>query len=119
MDLKSVIKKPIITEKSLQLASQRNAYTLEVDLQATKQQVKIAAEKYFKVKPTKITTIKQKGELKRSLRSRHTYRTPDRKKAILFLPEGQKLSLFEQFLGTGGAAKENKSKSEKPKKSTE
>ena len=45
-----VLKKPVLTEKSLALQTEENKYTFDVDLNANKTEVKIAVEKLFNVK---------------------------------------------------------------------
>mgnify|MGYP003238661185 CR=1 FL=1 len=45
-----VLKKPVLTEKSLALQTEENKYTFDVDLDANKTEVKIAVEKLFNVK---------------------------------------------------------------------
>ena len=52
-----VLKKPVLTEKSLALQTEENKYTFDVDLDANKTEVKIAVEKLFNVKVEKVTKM--------------------------------------------------------------
>ena len=52
-----VLKKPVLTEKSLALQTEENKYTFDVDLDANKTEVKIAVEKLFNVKVEKVNIM--------------------------------------------------------------
>ena len=92
MDPRDVIKRPIVTEKSTDLM-QQGKYVFEVDRSANKTQIKRAVESIFNVKVVKVNTIRQRGKLRRQ--GRFIGRTPDRKKAIVTLQEGQQIPIFE------------------------
>ena len=72
-----VLKKPVLTEKSLALQTEENKYTFDVDLDANKTEVKIAVEKLFNVKVEKVKTNK-------------------RRKAIVKLAEGNSINYFDE-----------------------
>ena len=55
-----VLKKPVLTEKSLALQTEENKYTFDVDLDANKTEVKIAVEKLFNVKVEKVNIMNVK-----------------------------------------------------------
>ena len=94
MDLAQIIKKPVITEKSLdQVTGHR--YTFLVDQKANKNQVKKAIEKYFNVDVLKVWTIKKKGKRKRTGRKRLFKKLPNYKKAIVQIKSDQKIDIFE------------------------
>lgn len=80
-----VIIQPLITEKGTHLSEHRNAYTFEVNLWATKSQVKAACEELFGVRVKKVRTQTRKGK-KRRYRFKQG-RLPDWKKAIVILHE--------------------------------
>ncbi|WP_347489932.1 50S ribosomal protein L23 [Desulfoscipio sp. XC116] len=89
---RDIIKKPVVTEKSMSLVEE-NKYTFIVDMGANKIEIRQAVEELFNVKVDKVRTMRVKGKLKRV---RHRWgKTPDRKKAIVTLKEGQKIQLFE------------------------
>ncbi len=89
-----VLKKPIITEKSMALA-QKGFFTFEVDRDATKPLVaKVVSEK-FGVTVEAIKIINKKGVTKFQRVVRGSYRTSAIKKAIVQLKKGEKIALFE------------------------
>ena len=75
-----IIVRPIITEKAND-AMNEGKYTFEVDIKATKIDVKYAVEKLFNVKVKDVKTMKIYGKLKRV--GVHQGRTSDWKKAIV------------------------------------
>ena len=92
--LNQVIKRPIVTEKSLQ-NQEKGKYTFEVNLRATKSQIKTAIEKLFAVKVKKVWVAKMAGKSKRVGKKRQLKKLADRKKAIIKLKSG-KITLFEE-----------------------
>jgi len=93
MNLYEVIKRPVITEKSTGMAAELSQFTFEVDPRANKIQIKEAVEAIFDVDVIRVATMIQ--PLKRSRRGRKFYqRSPEWKKAIVTLPKGQTISLF-------------------------
>jgi large subunit ribosomal protein L23 len=89
-----ILKRPIITEKSMKLAS-NNFYTFEVDKDATKPQIaKVVAEK-FNVKVLKVKIINIKGEVKQNRRSGKSLKTVGFKKAIVKTDKNNKIAIFE------------------------
>lgn len=87
-----IIRKPLITEKSYSLLNE-NKYTFLVDTKANKTEIRQAIEKIFKVKVEKVSTMNIKGKLKRVRTA--WGKTPDRKKAIVKLRQGDKIEGFE------------------------
>jgi large subunit ribosomal protein L23 len=87
-----IIRKPLITEKSYSLLNE-NKYTFLVDPKANKTEIRQAIEKIFKVKVEKVNTMNVKGKLKRVRTA--WGKTPDRKKAIVKLRQGDKIEGFE------------------------
>lgn len=89
-----VIRRPIISEKSMKLAD-KHFYSFEVDKNATKDVIaKIVAEK-FNVKVISVRTINVKGERKSQKRIRKFYKTHGFKKAIVQIGKTQKIAIFE------------------------
>lgn len=97
-DATQVIIRPLLTEKSTDL-QRLNKYTFEVAMTATKVDVQRAIENLGQCEVDKVNTIVVKGKVRRTRRG--TGRTPDRKKAIVTLKEGQALGglLGEVFEG--------------------
>ncbi|HHU61280.1 MAG: 50S ribosomal protein L23 [Bacillota bacterium] len=94
MDARDIIKKPIVTEKSTDLMAD-NKYTFEVDLRASKIQIKLAVEEIFDVKVQKVNTSRVKGKLRRM--GRHEGYTSNWKKAVVTLKPGHSIEVFGGF----------------------
>ena len=88
-----IIRRPIITEKSMDQVADRK-YTFEVAKNANKIQIKKAVEEIFKVEVAKVTTINYSGEPKRQ--GVFVGKRADWKKAVVKLTESSKtIELFE------------------------
>jgi len=88
-----IIIKPVITEKSMGLISDRK-YTFVVDRDANKVEIKKAVEKIFGVKVEKVNTMNVLGKMKRM--GRYEGRRPSYKKAIVKLTADSKpIEFFE------------------------
>ena len=81
----SIIKKPMMTEKSTNL-NQFNQYCFIVSKDSNSNEIKLAIEKIFKVKVTKINTSIMRGKPK-SFKGNIGFKS-DIKKAIVTLSEG-------------------------------
>lgn len=88
-----IIKRPLFTEKGMDMKERENKILLEVSRDANKHEIKKAMEELFKVKVEKVAIINVKGKMKRFGRS--IGRTSNRKKAIITLKKGQKLDFIE------------------------
>lgn len=84
----TVIKTLLRTEKST-LAEPKGKYLFLVDKKANKLQIKRAVEEVYKVKVSEVNTIISAGKLKRV--RYQIGKTPDVKKAVVTLKEGQKI----------------------------
>ncbi|MEW6173241.1 MAG: 50S ribosomal protein L23 [Bacillota bacterium] len=91
-DLHDILRRPVVTEKSMSLLAE-NKYTFIVDPKATKTDIKKAVEILFKVKVTEVNTMRVKGKVKRVRRV--PGRTPEVKKAIVTLRPEDKIEIFE------------------------
>ncbi|WP_298780102.1 50S ribosomal protein L23 [uncultured Fretibacterium sp.] len=87
-----IIIRPVITEKSSALM-ELNKYTFEVRRDVNKIQIRNAVEEAFKVKVLSVNTINVKSKPKRMGAS--IGRTRSWKKAIVSLPQGQRIEFFE------------------------
>ncbi|MCI9233121.1 MAG: 50S ribosomal protein L23 [Bacilli bacterium] len=90
MNYRSIIKAPIITEKSAELA-EHNTYVFSVDTKANKTAIKQAIENIFNVKVESVNTINVKPKKKRV--GRYVGKTNRVKKAIVKLKEGSSIEL--------------------------
>lgn len=88
---RDIIKAPIITEKSSDLAQKNNTFVFSVDINANKTQIKQAIEKIFNVKVESVNTINVKPKKKRV--GRYVGKTNRVKKAIVKLSEGSSIEL--------------------------
>lgn len=93
MDIYSVIKKPLVTEKSTIARDEGNKYIFEVDRRATKIEIRNAVEKIFKVKVTTVRTMNFTGKKKRV--GRIIGSRSDWKKAVVTLAPGSSIEVFE------------------------
>ncbi|MBC7105835.1 MAG: 50S ribosomal protein L23 [Firmicutes bacterium] len=91
-DPRDVLRRPVVTEKSLSLL-QENKYTFLVDPRANKTEIKNAVEKLFKVKVLRVNTMRYKGKPKRV--RRFAGYTPQFKKAVVTLRPGDKIEIYE------------------------
>lgn len=92
-DLRQVVRRPLITEKSTLLKEQINQVIFEVDRRANKVEIRQAVEKVFKVKILSIRTMNCEGKKKRL--GRIMGRRSDKKKAYVTLAPGQTVEFFE------------------------
>ena len=88
---RDIIKAPIITEKSANLAQEQNTMTFSVDVKANKTQIKQAIESIFDVKVESVNTVNVKPKKKRV--GRYAGKTNRVKKAIVKLREGSSIEL--------------------------
>lgn len=93
MDIYDVIKRPIFTEKAMNLKENENKVVVEVHPDANKLQIKKAFEKLFKVKVNNVAVINVKPARKRA--GFYYTKTEGLKKAIITLKPGEKLDLIE------------------------
>jgi large subunit ribosomal protein L23 len=94
MNIYTLIKKPIITEKSLE-ASKNNRYTFEVDFNANKNQIKTVVQSLFKVDVIAVRTVTKQSIHKATGRKRLPSSTSKTKKAIVEIKPGQTIKAFE------------------------
>lgn len=93
MNAYDVIRKPVITEKSMNEMADKK-YTFIVDVNANKTEIKKAIEEIFKVKVDKVNTVRVLGKMKRM--GKNEGRRPSYKKAIVKLTaESKGIEFFE------------------------
>jgi large subunit ribosomal protein L23 len=91
-DIRDVIIKPVISEKSYSLVEQ-NRYTFVVNLKSNKTEIKKAIEEIYNVKVLSVNTLKMPKKPRRlgkSIGYKSGYR-----KAIVTLREGDSIKIFE------------------------
>ena len=94
MELREVLRRPLLTEKATIGREIANEYAFEVDRSANKIEIKDAVERLFDVKVLKVRTMNMTGKLKRM--GAHQGRRSGWKKAMVTLVEGQTLDIYEQ-----------------------
>jgi large subunit ribosomal protein L23 len=92
MDARTVIVRPVVSEKSYALIAE-GKYTFRVDDRAHKTQVSRAVEEIFDVRVAAVRTSKVRSKPKR--RGLSQGRTRSWKKAIVQLAPGERIELFE------------------------
>ncbi len=93
MDLRQIIQRPLITEKSTIEREFENIVTFRVDPRANKPQIKEAVESLFDVKVLEVRTSRVRGKPKRV--GRTLGYKPSWKKARVKLREGDNIEFFE------------------------
>ena len=93
MDAYHIIKRPVVTEKSSTMEETLNKAVFEVDKRATKHQIKQAVESIFKVKVTKVNTMRVRGKPVR--RGMIFTRKGNWKKVVVTLQEGDRIDFYE------------------------
>ena len=94
MKLTSVIRRPLVTEKTTILREDGRTLVLQVAADANKVQIRHAVEQLFGSKVAAVRTTSVRGKLKRQ--GRFAGRRPDWKKAYVRLAAGEKqIEFFE------------------------
>lgn len=97
MNSYDIIKRPIITERSMKVLTDREGneikkYTFEVPKTVNKLEIKYAVEEVFGVKVAKVNTMNYEGKLKRM--GRNVGRRASWKKAVVTLAADSKTIEF-------------------------
>lgn len=93
-NMKGILKRPIITEKSMKEA-EKARFTFEVERQADKKTIKKTVENLFSVQVLSVATRIVKGKTKRFGKRAKQVALAEYKKATVQLSPGQKIGLFE------------------------
>ncbi len=93
MEVKDILIRPIITEKSTTALGNDRAYAFEVGVGANKVQIKRAIESFYGVKVDRVRTLIVRGKIKRF--GRHYGKRKNWKKAYVTLAEGNTINLYE------------------------
>lgn len=93
MNMYSIVKKPVVTEKSTIARDEDNKYLFEVDRGATKIDIRNAVEKLFKVTVLNVHTANVSGKKKRV--GRVVGRRRSWKKAVVTLAPGSSIEVHE------------------------
>jgi len=92
MEPTTVVQRPIITEKATFTSAELNRYTFEVDKRASKEQIKRAVEKMYKVRVLGVATQVRHGKTRRY---RYGFiQTPPTKRAVVKVHPEDRIELF-------------------------
>lgn len=94
--MKTILVKPLITEKNTLMQETLNQYSFEVGIDSNKIEIKRAVEKKFNVRVSQVRTLVLKGKKKSQMTKKgrfEGYRS-DRKKAIVTLHKEDKIELL-------------------------
>ena len=94
--LHTTLRRPVITEKGLQVKEAEATLVFEVATKATKTEVKQAVESLFKVKVAAVRTANYLGKERR--RGKFAGYKPDWKKAYVRLQPGEKMPEYVDSL---------------------
>ena len=92
MEATTVIKKPLVTEKTTFAAGADNRYSFLVDKRADKGQIKRAIEDIYSVRVLSVATQVRKGQLKRNRMG--WFRVGSQKRAVVKLHAEDRIELF-------------------------
>ena len=84
-----------MTERTAQMKAQANQYVFRVALDASKRDIRVAIEQFFKVKVLSVNTMRVGGKFRRMGNAPGAHR-PDWKKAIVTLAEKQEIKVLEE-----------------------
>jgi len=88
-----IIKRPVLSEKSATQSEKFNQVAFEVDLGATKMQIREAVERFFKVKVKAVNTVVVPGKVYRTKSTEK--KSNSWKKALVTLKAGEKIEFFK------------------------
>jgi large subunit ribosomal protein L23 len=96
-DIRFVIDRPMLTEKTAEMKEMKNRYVFRVDPSANKREIKLAVEKLFNVKVKDVRTANYAGKkaVQMSKTGRHQGLKSAWKKAYVTLAEGQTIEAFD------------------------
>ena len=90
---RSVLRRPVITEKATWLKDDSNKYVFEVEKNCNKIEIRKAVEDQFNVTVINVNTYTTHGKVR--TRGRFKGRRPDWKRAVIQLKEGDSIEFFE------------------------
>ncbi len=94
MHIYEVLRRPVVTEKSVIASDENNQYAFEVDSRANKFQVKDAVETAFDVEVVRVNIMVMPAKTTKRGNSVRI-RKPKWKKAIVTLSPGNSIQIFE------------------------
>ena len=95
LSIYNIIKRPLVTTKSVDSYKKFGQYTFEVHKDANKIMIRDAVQKLWSVKVEKVRVVRIPGKLKSF--NRKDFVSADRKKALITLKSGYKIELPGMF----------------------
>ena len=95
MHIYEVLKRPVVTEKTMIATDEANKVSFEVDMRANKRLVKQAVEKAFDVSVVDVHILVMPAKTARRGQKTMRIRHPKWKKAVVSLAPGSRIQLFE------------------------
>jgi len=92
---RAIIRRPVVTEKSMRTSEEKRTYTFEVDPSANKVEIRRAVEALFNVSVINVNTMRVTGKARRRSYRHGMGRTAERKKAMVTLAPGQTIDVVE------------------------
>lgn len=92
---RQIIRRPVVTEKSMRSSEEQRTYTFEVNPSANKVEIRRAIEALFDVSVTNVNTMRVAGKTRRRSYRHGIGRTAERKKALVTLAPGQTIDVVE------------------------
>ncbi len=98
--MKTIIKKPVITEKATGQSEKSNRFSFVVDRAANKLEIKDAIEKLYGVQVTEVRTMNYgggKSSVKYTNKGIVEQKSKQWKKAVVTVADGETIDLFSNF----------------------
>lgn len=92
-DVSHVLVQPRITEKAT-FANGMNIYVFDVEPRSTKQQIKSAVERVYKVRPRMVRVVTVPTKSVRNMRTGQTGTKQGGKKAYVYLKKGENITIM-------------------------
>jgi large subunit ribosomal protein L23 len=97
MSPEHIIKRPILLTEKAASGKEQNKVVFEVALDANKIEIRQAVELLFNVKVTDVSTLVQRGKVKKV--GRRSLKKPNWKKAVVTLKAGDDIQFFSEAEG--------------------
>ncbi|MCP3903319.1 MAG: 50S ribosomal protein L23 [Planctomycetes bacterium] len=92
MESVTVVRRPLVTEKTTFASTTANRYAFEVDPRASKPQIKRAIEDLYRVRVVSVATQNRKGQLRRNKFG--YWKSKGMKRAIVKIHPDDRIELF-------------------------
>ena len=94
MNVYDIIKRPVITEQSMENVADKK-YVFMVDINSNKTEIKAAVEEIFGVKVAKVNTVRMQGKVKRTGAYPAGRRAEVKKAVVTLTADSKTIEFFE------------------------